>query len=238
MTLNDSSNGNASKLMSFLDKIETEIEEDTASIIAGSATETNDVLHSSKRFQPHSHSITAHHSVTTKEGDVSHQSVSGNTIFEGIKSKMERFKEDLKSKTERIDQLESAMKNSSERESTLKHKLENSERDRLRLMEQQKEFERVRNRQLILMERLVLDKEGLSAKVNKLSESMTSLRTSYESKIGKLKIEHKVLDDFRICIQSFSLHFQSLYYPHSMRMYILFIAFYVSFSYLLIFGTF
>ena len=183
MASNETSSTKASKLMSFLDKIETEIEEDTASIIAGCVPETVggiDNINLNTKYPP-----------STNQHNIPSRSTNGNTVFEGIKSKMVRLKDDLKSKTERIESLESAVQSSSERERALRQKADDSERDRRRLLDQEKEFEIVRNRQLALMERLVSDKEGLSAKVSSLSESVTAMRSKYECKIKKLQIEHK-----------------------------------------------
>jgi len=179
MALDELGSSKASKLMSFLDKIETEIEEDVASSIA--------VPLEYKETESIADGVSDQHD--TESIASTKEDISSSNVFHGIKAKMMRLKEDLKDKTTKIELLELAVSRAEERE-----KLAMAEHDKemkRRLLAQKREFEVVTQRHLVFVDRLLSDKEGLSAKCEALSDEVVGMREKYEGKMAKLQATHK-----------------------------------------------
>merc|ERR1719491_466415 len=97
-------NEKASRLMSFLDQIETEIEEDVASSIAGAHSQTSAEDRDTVSL------ITANRKSSAKS----------SSMFNGIKHKMLGLKEELGTKTQQIQELELELRRSGESREALK----------------------------------------------------------------------------------------------------------------------
>eukprot|EP01084_Bolivina_argentea_P077733 141034_1 len=94
----------ASQLMSFLDKVETEIEEDTASTIAGSNAE--EYIH-------HPYNDDTSSIISNKTHNPKYD------IFNDIKQKMIGLKVELNDKTKTLEILELALKQSKEKQESI-----------------------------------------------------------------------------------------------------------------------
>ncbi len=160
----------ASELISFLDKIETEIEEDAASTIAGSNAE---------EYNDETLSI---HNNNKNNGN-------NNNIFHDIKQKMIGLKVELNDKTKTMKLLELALKKSTDKQQSLI--LENKKELKKQLNRQKKEFQIITNRHLLFVDRLLNDKENLNKKCEDLTNEINKLQENCKNKINKLENKHR-----------------------------------------------
>ena len=158
----------ASQLMSFLDDVETEIDEDVTSTIAGSQCgdyNEDDTM------------------------SIVSTATSTNNIFGDIKEKMIGLKVQLNDKTKTIELLEVALKKSQEKQTQII--AQNKKTLKKKLNSQKKEFQVVTNRHLLFVDRLLNDKENLSKKCEDLTDEIKKLQENCTNKINKLQNEHK-----------------------------------------------
>jgi len=159
--------------MSFLDQIETEIEEDVATSIAGAKSKTSAEDRDTV-------------SVITQNRKSSAQS---SSLFDGIKHKMNSLKDELGAKTQSIERLELELRRSGEEREALvcAHKKELKKQ----LLAQKKEFEVVTQRHLLFVDRLLKDKGALSKKCEDLASEIKKAQESYVARVAQLQSEHR-----------------------------------------------
>eukprot|EP00484_Ammonia_sp_Unknown_P009664 CAMPEP_0197077662 /NCGR_PEP_ID=MMETSP1384-20130603/212729_1 /TAXON_ID=29189 /ORGANISM="Ammonia sp." /LENGTH=632 /DNA_ID=CAMNT_0042516527 /DNA_START=56 /DNA_END=1955 /DNA_ORIENTATION=- len=171
----------AMKLMSFLDRVETEIDDD----IVADRTK-------------HIHNAEEHKDVDPQDDDLqfninlnSSGSNPNDNLFTDIKEKMISLKTQLNDKTATAELLEIALKKA--RQKQQETEIENKKEIKKQLAKQKKEYEIISNRHLLFIDRLLSDKENLSKKCEDLTEEMRKLNETYKSNLSKIEKEHKCL---------------------------------------------
>jgi len=159
--------------MSFLDQIETEIEEDVATSIAGAESMTE----------------AEERDTVCVIAQSRQSSAQSSSLFDGIKHKMNSLKDELGAKTQSIERLELELRRSGEAREALvcAHKKEVKKQ----LLSQKKEFEIVTQRHLLFIDRLLKDKGALSKKCEDLASEIKKAQQSYVARVAQLQSEHR-----------------------------------------------
>lgn len=172
------------QIMSFLDKVETETEEDIQS--------TTSVLEQYERnlsLPFSSKKLSTSYADSKSNVNVTNQLSLATNVFEDVKSKMISLKEQLADKSKTIDLLKTRLTDAKTEQTQLIAK--HNKTLKSELTKQKKEFDITTNRHLQFVDRLLSDKKALSNKCEELTLEIKNIEMQYRKKVDQLSTAHK-----------------------------------------------